>query len=112
MAYSKDFRLKVLAALDRGESQAAVARRFDIGPRTVQRFKRRRDCTGEVIAHKTGPKRPTKLTPIDDALMRDQVILKPGITAKELVAMLGGKVVISTVCRRLIALGLSLKKSH
>jgi len=31
MAYSKDFRLKVLAAVDRGESEAAVAKRFDIG---------------------------------------------------------------------------------
>ena len=112
MAYSKDLRLKALAALDRGESQAAVARRFDIGKRTVRRFKERRDQTGDVAAYKTGPREPVKLTPEDDALMRRQVQLKPGITAKELTAMLDHKVVLSTVCRRLIALGLSLKKSR
>lgn len=112
MAYSKDFRLKVLAALDRGESQASAARRFDIGPRTVQRFKRRRDRTGDVNADKTGPQKPIKLTLADDMLLREQVRLKPGVTAKELAAMLDDKVVISTVCRRLIALGLSLKKSR
>jgi len=112
MAYSKDLRLKVLAAVDGGESQAAVAWRFDIGERSVRRFKQRRELTGDVAADKTGPKEPIKLTPEDDALMREQVRLKPGVTAWELVAMLGEKVVVSTVCRRLIALGLPLKKSR
>ena len=112
MAYSNDFRRKVLAAVDRGETHASVAARFEIGERTVRRFKQRRDETGDVSAHKTGPKEPMKLTAEDDALMRERVRAKPGVTAKELVAMLGGKVVISTVCRRLIALGLPLKKSR
>ena len=112
MAYSKDFRLKVLAAVDRGESQASVAARFDIGPRTVRRYVDRRFRTGDVSASKTGPKEPIKLTREDDALMREQLRQRPGVTALELVGMLEGKVVISTVCRRLIALGLSLKKSR
>ena len=112
MAYSNDFRLKVLKAVDRGESEAEVARRFDIGERTVRRFKQRRRLTGDVTADKTGPKGPTKLTPEDDALMREQVRRKPGITAKELKPMLGVDVAISTICRRLIGLGLSLKKSR
>jgi len=112
MAYSNDFRLKVLAAVDRGESQAAVAARFDIGERTVRRYVKRRQHTGEVSASKTGPKEPIKLTPADDAMMREQVRLKPGITAKELLPMLSVEVAISTVCRRLIKLGLLLKKSH
>jgi transposase len=112
MAYSKDLRLKVLAAVDGGESQAAVARRFGIGERSVRRFKQRRTLTGGVTADKTGPREPIKLTPRDDALLREQVRLKPGVTAWELVAMLGDKVVISTVCRRLIALGLPLKKNR
>jgi transposase len=112
MAYSNDYRLKVLAAVDRGESQASVARRYEIGERTVRRYLERRAETGDVSAYKTGPKEPVKLTPADDALMREQVRLRPGVTAKELVAMLDGKVVISTVCRRLIALDLPLKKSR
>lgn len=37
MAYSNDIRLKVLAAVDRGGSEASVARRFDFDDRTVLR---------------------------------------------------------------------------
>jgi len=112
MAYSKDFRLKVLTFVDRGESESAVARRFEIGERTVRRFKQRRRLTGDVTADKTGPQGPTKLTPRDDALMLEQVRRKPGITAKELRPMLSVEVSISAICRRLIKLGLSLKKSR
>ena len=112
MAYSNDFRLKVLWAVDRGESQAAAAARFGIGQRTVRRYVDRRARTGDVSASKTGPREPIKLTREDDALMREQVRQRSGVTARELAGMLGDKVVISTVCRRLIALGLSLKKSR
>ena len=112
MAYSTDFRLKVLVFIDRGESEAAVARRFDIGVRPVRRFKQQRRLTGDITPRKSGPQGPTKLTPEDDALMREQIQRKPGITAKELIPMLSTDVVISTVCRRLNRLGLSLKKSR
>ncbi len=111
MAYSEDFRLKVMAALDRGQSESAVARRFDIGERTVRRFKQRRRLTGVVGPDTTGPKGPRKLTPGDDAVLREQVRRKPGITAKELQPILSVRVSISTICRRLIRLNLSLKKS-
>jgi hypothetical protein len=86
-----DLRLKVLAALDRGESQVSVARRFDLGLRTVKRFKARRDA-GRVEPDKTGPKLPKKITPQDDQLMRDMVAQRPGITANELRAMLSVEV--------------------
>ena len=112
MAYSNDLRHKVLAAVDRGQSRASVARRFDISSRTVRRFIQRREATGDVTSDKTGPKGPIKLTPEDDALLIDQVRLKPGITARELRPMLDADVTISTICRRLIALGWSLKKSR
>jgi transposase len=112
MAYSKDFRLQVLWAVDRGESQAAVAARLGIGSRTVRRYVERRNRTGDVSAGKTGPKEPIKLTREDDALMCEHVRQRPGVTGRELAGMLGDKVVISTVCRRLIVLGLSLKKSR
>ena len=112
MAYSMDFRLKVLAAIDRGETEAAVAKRFDISQRTVGRFKARRRRTGDVQADKTGPRGPVKLTPADDRTLREQVQRKPGITACELQPLLTVDVVISTICRRLIKLGLSLKKSR
>jgi transposase len=112
MAYSRDFRLKVLAAVDRGESEAAVAKRFDIGERTVRRLKQQRRLTGDIQARKTGPKGPMKLTSGDDAVLREQVQRKPGITARELRPLLSVDVAISTICRRLIRLELSLKKSR
>ncbi len=112
MAYSTDFRLKVLCFIDRGESEAAVARRFDIGERTVRRVKRQRRLTGDLAPRKSGPRGPIKLTAADDALLRQQVRCKPGVTARELIPMLSVEVAISTVCRRLNKLGLSLKKSR
>jgi len=112
MAYSRDFRLKVLAAVDRGETDQAVARRFDIGERTVGRYKQRRELTGDVEAFKTGPEKPTKLTPDDDQIMREQIAARPGITAQQLVPMLSVDISISAVCRRRIKLGLSPKKSR
>lgn len=111
MAYSMDFRLKVVKALARGESQASVARRFEISERTVRRFKVRHEA-GRLAAGKTGPKSPMKIMPEDDQLMREQVALRPGITANELRAMLSVEVAECTVCRRLIKIGLTLKKSR
>lgn len=112
MAYSKDLRLKALTFIDRGESEAAVARRLGIGERTVRRFKQQWRLTGDVSPRKSGPKRPIKLTPQDDAVLREQVRRRPGVTARELVPMLSVTVAISTVCRRLHKLGLTLKKSR
>ena len=111
MAYSMDFRLRVVAALERGESQASVAQRFEISERTVRRFKKRHGA-GRLEADKTGPRSPNKITPQDDQLMREQVALRPGITANELQAMLSVEVAECTVCRRLIKIGLTLKKSR
>lgn len=111
MAYSIDFRLKVVTALDRGETQASVAERFEISERTVRRFKARHEA-GRLTADKTGPRSPMKLTPEDDQLMREQVALRPGVTANELRAMLSVEVAECTVCRRLLKIGLTLKKSR
>ena len=112
MAYSLDFRLKVLAACDRGESEAAVAQRFEIGERTVRRFKRRRRETGSAQPAKTGPKSPIKLGPEDDQRMREAIAKRPGITLRELQAVVSVPVAESTICRRLKRLGLTLKKSR
>ena len=111
MAYSMDFRLKMLAALDRGESQASVARRFEVSDRTLRRLKKRREAD-RLEPDKTGPQDPIKLTADDDRVMREQVAARPGITALELQPLLSVKVAECTICRRLIALGLRLKKSR
>lgn len=112
MAYSVDFRMKVLAACDRGESEASVAQRFDIGERTVRRFKKLRREAGSVAPAKTGPKSPIKLTPQDDQLMIEQIAKRPGITLRELRELISEPVAESTICRRLKKLEMTLKKSR
>jgi transposase len=56
-AYSRDLRLRVLAAVDRGVPRAAVARLFDVSPATIKRWLRRRRATGGV-APRPRPGRP------------------------------------------------------
>jgi transposase len=111
MTYSMDLRKRVVAALNRGESASAVARQFEVGRSTAREWQQRAE-TGQLKPDKPGPTCPRKLTPADDQILRDQVAVWPGITAKELMRLLGNKVVESTVDRRLIALGLRLKKSR
>ena len=111
MSYSMDLRRRVVAAVEAGESMWSVAKRFAVAYPTVRDW-RERARAGRLEADKPGPTRPRVLTEADDQLMREQVAARPGITAKELQAMLSVHVTISTVCRRLIALGLRLKKSR
>ena len=111
MTYSMDLRLRVVAAVNRGDSIAEVARRFNVSRPTVRDW-RDRTARGGLEPDKPGPKQPVKLTRADDALMRLQISKRPGITANELIPMLSQPVVESTVCRRLKKMGLRLKKSR
>ncbi len=47
-AYSKDLRLKVLAAVDRGMPRAQVAKTFGMSASTIKRYLRLRRQTGDV----------------------------------------------------------------
>lgn len=109
MTYSMDLRKRVMAAVEAGDTVTKVANRFDVSRPAVRDW-RDRAQRGELTPKMAGPKRPTKLTEADDQLMRDQVAMRPGITAMQLMAMLSVTVVESTVCRRLHQLGLRLKK--
>lgn len=111
MAYSMDLRLRVVAALERGERVSDVARQFSVS-RTAARDWRDRACEGRLEAGKPGPTGSRVLTEVDDQIMREQVAKKPGITVKQLRAMLSVDVVESTVCQRLKKLGLRSKKSR
>ena len=46
-AYSKDLRMRVLAAVDRGTAYAEVSRLFGVSLATIGRYVRRRRETGE-----------------------------------------------------------------
>ena len=109
MTYSMDLRERVVAEVESGEAIAVVARRFSVSRPAVRDWQDRAQ-RGELTPGVPGPKRPTKLTEADDALMRKQVAARPGITARELVTMLSVPVAVGTVCRRLNQLDLRLKK--
>lgn len=111
MAYSMDLRKRVVAALESDESVARVAKRFSVA-RSTARAWQERAVAGRLQADKPGPIQPRKITPADDQIMREQVAADPGIIAKKLLTLIGAEVVESTVDRRLIALGLRLKKSR
>lgn len=109
MTYSMDLRRRVVQAVKDGQPVAVVARRFAVSRPTVRDW-RDRARRGELAPGVPGPKGPVKLTGADDRILRDQVAARPGITARELAAMLEMPVTVATVCRRLIQLDLRLKK--
>ena len=57
-AYSKDLRLKVLSAIDRGIPRKEVADLFGVSLSTIKRWLKRRRLTGDVDIHKI-PGRPS-----------------------------------------------------
>ncbi|MEM1186753.1 MAG: hypothetical protein AAGI53_17345 [Planctomycetota bacterium] len=104
-----EMRRRMLAAVDRGEPVVSVARRFEVTPEGLHRLIRRVRERGTLEPAKPGPKRPTKLTPADDAKMLGLIGRDPGITLNAIRAQLSVEVAESTVCRRLKKLGVSLK---
>lgn len=106
-----EMRRKMVAAVERGESVASVARRFEVSRRGLDKLLDRYAERGTLEPAKPGPKGPTKLTPEDDATMLSLIKADPGVTLREIAEQLGDKVVESTVSRRLTSLGISLKKS-
>src|SRR5215213_10330854 len=57
-AYSKDLRLKALAAIDRGIPRREVQELFGVSLSTIKRWLKRRSQTGDVDIHKI-PGRPS-----------------------------------------------------
>jgi len=109
--YGMSLRRKIVAALDKCQTVASVARRFDVDPKTVRSY-RRRHAAGRLEPDRGGVRGHTKLTDADLQLMRDQVAMHPGITLAELRDQLSVSVALSTVHRALKSMGLSFKKSR
>jgi len=112
MLFGPELRKKMLAAVERGESVSSVAARFEVTRRGLEKLIRRCEERGTIEPLRPGPKKPTKLTPADDAKMGTLIEADPGITLKAIIPHLSVEVVESTVYRRLQKLGYSLKKSH
>lgn len=107
--YGMDFRRKVVAALDRGDRVSAVAKRFEIDPKTVRSY-RRLAAAQRLAPRPSGPKDHVKLTPQDIQTLQREVQADPSITLAELQTKLSVHVVESTISRALRKLNLSFKK--
>ena len=112
--YSKDLRLRVLAACDRGMSRKEVARIFGVSEPTIRRYLRLRRQTGDVEPRPVPGPPPRKGRALEAALPA-QVRANPDFTLQEHCELFydehGIEVSTATLSRALNRLGLPLKKS-
>jgi len=112
--YSKDLRLKVLAAVDRGMSRKEVARVFGVSEPTTRRYLRLRRETGDVESRPV-PGPPARKRGALEQRLPAQVRLNPDLTLAEHCELFeeqsGMAVSTATMSRAFERLGLPLKKS-
>ena len=113
--YSKDLRLKVLGAVDRGMPKKEVARVFGVSEPTIRRYLRLRRETGEVEPKPPkGP--PARKRALLEEVLPTQLRLNPDLTLEEHCELFedehGVEVSTATMSRALKGLGLPLKKSR
>jgi transposase len=81
-AYSKDLRLKVLAAIDRGLPRKEVQDLFGLSRSTIKRWLKRRRLTGDVAVHEI-PGRPSVKGEALREWLPAQLKRNPDLTLKE-----------------------------
>ncbi len=112
--YSKDLRLRVLAAVDRGMPRKEVSGTFGVSEPTVRRYLRLRRQTGGVDPRPAAGPPPRKGVALEAALPA-QVSRNPDLTLEEHRELFydehGVAVSVSSVSRAFGRLGLPLKKS-
>ena len=111
MAYSYDLRVRVLRAVQKGESIPRVAEQFDVAPRTIFGWLRRKKETGDVVAQKgtRGPKRK-----LDHYRQQIEALVaeRPEVTLEELQRELKLPCCLKSIWNALHRWGIRLKKSH
>jgi transposase len=112
-AYSKDLRLRVLAAVDRGMPRKEVAETFGVSASTVKRYLRLRRETGGVEAKPIPGPAARKRAALEEGLLA-QVSRNADLTLEEHCELFeeerGVVVSTATMSRALQDLGLPLKK--
>ena len=113
--YSKDLRLKVLAAVDRGMPRKQAAEIFGVSLPTIKRWLKRRKETGEVDA-KPVPGPPARKGAALEEALPSQLRANPDFTLEEHRELFeethGISVSTSSISRAFERLGLPLKKRH
>lgn len=112
--YSKDLRLRVIAAVDHGMSRKEVARTFGVSEPTIRRYLRLRRQTGGVDPKPAaGP--PARKGAVLDGALPAQVSRNPELTLEEHRELFEDEhkvdVSVSSLSRAFSRLGLPLKKS-
>ncbi len=112
--YSKDLRLRVLAAVDRGMPRAEAARIFGVSAPTIRRYLRLRRETGDVEPKPVPGPSARKGTALE-AVLPAQARANPDLTLAEHCELFeeseGVRVSTATMSRAFGKLGLPLKKS-
>lgn len=80
--YSKDLRIRVLAAVDRGVHREEVGRTFSVSVPTIKRWLKRRRETGDVEA-KPIPGRPRSKSVALEAWLPEHLEKNPDLTLQE-----------------------------
>ena len=109
-AYSMDLRKRVLAACDAGHGTKEVAAWFEVSPAWVRRLKQRRRELGTIEPLPGRYGRPPKLTGEHLRRLGELVEQCPDSTLRELREQLDVPVELSSICRALQRLKLTLKK--
>jgi len=110
-AYSQDLRERVVRACDEGgRTRARVAELFDVSTSWVRRLLQRRRAIGSFAArpHAGGP--APKMDEARRGRLAVLVAEQPDATLEELRDRLGAPVHVSTICRALARLRLTVKK--
>ena len=81
--YSTDLRMRVVAAMQAGETCRAVAASFDIAPSTAGKWNRDLSRSGSVRSARVGGHLRSALEPHGEWI-REQMRSRPGITVREL----------------------------
>src|SRR5215211_4861514 len=113
--YSKDLRLKVLEAVDRGMPRREVAEVFGVSLPTIKHWLKRRRETGEVTA-KPNPGPPARKGAALEEALPSQLQANPDFTLEEHQQLFeesySMSVSTASISRAFERLGLPLKKRH
>lgn len=82
-AFGEDIRERVLNALERGQTAAQVAKRYELSKRTVERWRTRCEKEGERTSRQIGGHLISRLAQHEEAL-REWIRTEPGLTLEQL----------------------------
>ena len=114
-AYSKDLRLRVLAAVDRGVSRAEIVETFGVSLATARRWLRRRRETGEVSPRPSPGGTPSILRTAEERrALWEQLEANPEATLERHCELWerghGVRASVSTMSRAILGLGWTYKQ--